>query len=62
MRSGHVGAFKRRGRARLKIDEQSVPLSEADAVIARMRPRIMRRLQEDFAESINKATAKRRGQ
>jgi len=53
MRSGHTGAFKRRGKKRLGIVEQVVPLKGADQDIEALRRELGPRLTRTFAQELN---------
>ena len=49
---GHVGIFKRRGRARLPIDEQTVPLAVSPAARVRIAGQVAERLTKAMQHEI----------
>jgi hypothetical protein len=53
LRSGHASIFKRRGRARLPIDEQKVALVKAEAIAEREAERIESRFFETLRRELN---------
>lgn len=53
MPSGHFGVFKRRGAARLPIDEQMIRLHQAEAVLQGIADRAPERLRTIYAQELN---------
>lgn len=53
LRSGHTSIFKRRGRARLPIDEQKVELVKAEAIAEREAKKIESRFFQILRQELN---------
>jgi len=53
MKSGHTGIYTRRGTARLPIDEATVPLNNAQSIVAPIDALIPERLKTVFIQELN---------
>lgn len=56
MKSGHRGIYKRSGKARLPIDEQSLPLDQAEQVVDAVHAQVPQRLTDLLAQEMNYET------